>query len=128
MKAALILILTSTLLAAGTSCKSKKNAAGTKLEAGKYHLLVSFYSPGDGIDAAAQAKYDEAIAQFEKDNKVKVTLDKAPWGREGEVDYCIRLDGFKASQQKSFIDMSKQLLSSSTKVNISENCDCKHKK
>ena len=125
---ALILILTSAVIMAGAACKTKKNAAGTRLEAGKYHMMVSFYSPGDGIDADTKNKFDEAIAKFEQDNKVKVMIDKAPWGREGEVDYCINLNDLKASQQKSFIDMSKQLLSSSKKVNILENCDCKHKK
>lgn len=125
---ALIMILTSALLMAGSACKTKKEAAGIKLESGKYHLLVSFYSPGDGIDAAAVSKYDETIAKFEKENKVTISVEKAPWGREGEVDYCISLNDLSASKQKAFIDLTKQTLSTSTKVNILENCACKHKK
>ncbi|MFH0896078.1 MAG: hypothetical protein V2A54_16720 [Bacteroidota bacterium] len=124
----LILILTSSMLMIGASCKTKKIASGIQMDAGKYHLLVSFYSPGDGIDVATQGKYDEAIKKFEKDNKLTISIEKANWGREGEIDYCINLNNFNATQQTEFIDMSKKLLSTSTKVNILENCDCKHKK
>ncbi len=117
--------------ASNKSCCSsaKKHACGPKdtaaaVTAETYGMVVSFYSPGNGIDH----KTNEAFVEFVKEKYPQINLQGHRWGREGEVDYCINLNELSTDEQSTFIKEAKELLSASKKVHIYENSTCKHKK
>lgn len=89
-----------------------------------YGLVVSFYSPGNGINRKAKTDYDAFLEGF----KGKVEVEQVRWGREGEIDYCLKLSNLSAAEKKDFIVRSKQLLEKADRVNITENTGCVHKK
>lgn len=91
----------------------------------KYHLVVSFFSVAYGIDHKAKAALDNLITEDTTTHKRKIVVEKTPWGREGEVDYCIDLQYLEKKNQKEFINKTKALLSSSTLVHIKENEPCR---
>jgi hypothetical protein len=96
----------------------------TKMNENNYGFVVSFYSPGNGIDAATKDAYDKFLEGY----KDKVEVEQYRWGREGEIDYCLKLSKLSAAEKKDFIAKSRALLEKSQKVNISENAACVHKK
>ncbi|MCC7303547.1 MAG: hypothetical protein IT233_12980 [Bacteroidia bacterium] len=89
-----------------------------------YRLVLSFYSIGSGIDNAHHEKWVELL------NKHSPVLlyDKAGWGREGEVDYCLMLKELKPDEQVKFIASVKELLVKCEWVHIEEYKPCKNKK
>ena len=93
-----------------------------------YRLVVSFYSKGEGTDSKAIDLYSNYIASFENQNNVKIYLDKTPWGREGEVDFCIRLNNLDTQSQTNFVLQSREILLQSQLVHIVENAPCMHKR
>lgn len=117
----LTLLATSILF---PSCKSLKNKkAETELikDEGTSRFIVSFYSPGNGIDRKAKAKFDAFLENFEP----TLAYTTAKWGREGEVDYCFDLDELTADKQVVFVNSAKELLTASKKVRFSENEKCR---
>mgnify|MGYP006902761593 FL=1 len=84
-------------------------------------FIVSFYSPGNGIDRPAKTKFDKFLGDFEP----AITYSTTRWGREGEVDYCFDLEELNAEEQEAFIEEVKQLLAKSKKVRFSENELCR---
>ena len=54
-------------------------------------LVVSFYSICCGIDHKAKEKLDEFIKRYEKAKGKPLTKAAVRWGREGEIDYCLKL-------------------------------------
>lgn len=112
------------------ACKSSQSSvdSNTKVEApaedDTYLLVVSFFSPGNGIDRDMKKKFEEYIAS----DYPALTYDKTAWGREGEVDFCIKGSQLSKSEKAAFVSGSKELLVSSSKVRISENAECKRKK
>ncbi len=113
------------ILSAILGCKVTSNSdqAEEGIAEDKYTLVVSFYSPGDGIDYENLNKYND----FLEKNYPNVSYEKIPWGKEGEVDYCIALRAMKSAKRKKFIEDSKTILKSSSKINFYENADCRHK-
>ena len=89
-----------------------------------FRFIVSFYSPGNGIDRKMQQKYQEFIAN----NYPKVIFEKIKWGKEGEIDFCFKLNELDEEKKKQFVKNSKEILSNSNRVHIYENTPCKHKK
>jgi hypothetical protein len=49
------------------------------------------------------------------------------WGKEGETDFCFKLENLNQNVQNEFITQSKALLKESDLVFISENTINKHK-
>ena len=88
-----------------------------------YGLIVSFYSPGNGIDRQAKNGY----IGFLSTKYPKLVFEKIKWGREGEVDFCFLLDELTDKQKGQFIKKSKKLLSDSQKVHFYEDRACAHK-
>ena len=88
-----------------------------------YGLVVSFYSPGNGIDQRAKSEY----IKFLSSNYPALAYEKTSWGREGEIDFCFLLDELTEIQKSQFIKKSKELLSNSKKIHIYENKACTHK-
>jgi hypothetical protein len=84
-------------------------------------FIVSFYSPGNGIDHEMKSKYQSFLTE----NYSTISYNTAKWGREGEVDLCFDLAEWSEKDQIHFINESKDLLSSSDKVNFYENKACR---
>ena len=94
--------------------------------ADKYHLVVSFFSRGQGVDSETHKSFKEFITPY--DSTGQITADKYHWGREGETDYCIRFVSLDAAKQQEFTTQAKAILARSTLVHVEENADCKHKR
>jgi hypothetical protein len=133
MRHLLIFIALAGFFACSSSKKSTENS-NSEFEANSettadsiYSLRVSFISIGSGTDRKARKEYEQFIIQFEESNKVTVLLEKANWGKEGEIDFCIKLTGLSSDLQKQFIQGTKDNLKDSKLVRIYENTSCKYK-
>jgi hypothetical protein len=106
-----------------TSCKSKKEASATAKtttnETAPCRLRVEFYSIGTGSDANGIAKLKEYL------DAKKLVYETKNWGREGEVNFCVKMDGLKEKDQIKHIDEVKKLLTSSQYVRFQENTTIK---
>ena len=87
-------------------------------------LVVSFYSICCGIDQKAKEKLDGFIKHYEKTKGKQLTKAAVRWGREGEIDYCLRLSELSPREQKRFIAKVRLLLKRSKLVHINENVAC----
>jgi len=107
--------------------ENTENKSANATEDGKkqYRFTISFISKGAGTDYQIKQKYDAFIIDFETRNNVKVAISKAPWGREGEIDYCIEFAAMNKEMIDKFISESKALLSASDRINIGENTHCR---
>lgn len=128
----LAIAMISLFLFVGLSCKNTKNttssAASGKSKSTTYRLIVSFISIGTGIDATAKSSLDELIKRTQKEIGKSVENTSTSWGREGEVDYCITLKELSKDQQAKFVSDTKKILSGNSRVFITENAECKHKR
>ena len=88
-----------------------------------YRLIVSFYSPGNGIDHEML----QSFSSFLNEKHSSLIYEKVNWGKEGERDYCFLLNELNSKQQEDFIEEAKEVLSSSERVRVKENQPCKHK-
>lgn len=113
-----------------TACSSKKGPNDTaevleKIEENvsiiPSRLIVSFYSPGDGIDHKALALFSTEILSKNEN----ITYSKVSWGREGERDYCFQLVELSDEAQVAFIEEVNALLGSVKRVHILENQECR---
>ena len=107
--------------------ENKENKSVTPIQDDKktFRFTVSFISKGAGTDYQIKEKYDAFITDFETKNKVKMTINKASWGREGESDYCFEMSQLNNEIVKKFMAESKALLSASDRINIGENTNCR---
>jgi len=87
-------------------------------------LVVSFYSICCGIDHKAQEKLDNFIKRYEKAKGKPLAKAAVRWGKEGEIDYCLKLSELSPKEQKKFIAQVRVLLKTSKLVNINENAAC----
>jgi hypothetical protein len=114
---------------AGDPVKEKEAAAQDKMRKGQaelYGVVVSFYSKGEGIDAKALHIYNTFLDGFEKQHNLNLNYVKTPWGREGEVDYCIPLNNMDSGKQSNFLMQTREILLQSQLVHILENAPCNH--
>ena len=102
------------------SCKGTKDSTST--DDGTCTLLVSFYSPGNGIDHKMKAKYETFLRAYGKD----IAIGETRWGKEGEIDMCITLGKMSKKEEADFVNKSKELLSTSSRVRVSENESTRH--
>jgi len=86
-----------------------------------YSMVVAFFSPGDGIDMKTAREFDTYLAGYKT-----VNFNKVGWGREGETDFCIRLDNLSAGEVSKFKDGAEAILNKSKKVQIQYNAQCRH--
>ena len=104
---------------------NKKTIADTSRSqsADIYSLIVSFYSPGNGIDRAIKTEY----VNFLNSNYPNIKYEKIKWGKEGEIDFCFKLDELDDNKKEWFINETNELLTKSNKIHIFEDTACKHK-
>ncbi len=88
-------------------------------------LVVSFYSICCGIDHKAQEKLDKFIHDYEKLKGRQLTKAAVRWGREGEIDYCLKLSELSTRERKRFVSKVRLLLKTSKLVHINENAPCR---
>jgi hypothetical protein len=91
-------------------------------------LVVSFYSICCGIDHQAQEKLDKFINNYEKAKGKQLTRSAVRWGKEGEIDYCLKLSELSPREQKKFISKVRSLLKRSKLVHINENVACQSRR
>lgn len=89
-----------------------------------YELRVSFLSIGSGIDGKAKQEYEQYINEFQTINNVTIVLNKTSWGKEGEIDYCIKLTGLTKELQQEFIQSTKNKFNDSKRIRLYENTTC----
>lgn len=89
-------------------------------------LVVSFYSICCGIDHQAQENLDNFIKRYEKTKRKQLTKAEVHWGKEGEIDYCLKLSELSPKEQKRFIAQVRALLKKSKLVHINENAACQN--
>lgn len=116
-----------------SACSSKKGPTDTTevlegIEANvsiiPSRLIVSFYSPGNGIDHRALALFSADILSKNEN----ITYSTVSWGREGERDYCFQLAELSAEEQVAFVEEVNTLLGSVKRVRILENQECRQSK
>ena len=73
-----------------------------------YRLIIAFISKGIGIDSKA----NEAIDKYISNHPKKPALEKYRWGREGEIDFCLKQSELSTKEQKTFIEEVKKLAKS----------------
>ena len=101
-----------------------KEVISKEVNEGNYRLIVSFFSPGNGIDHKMKQEYTKFIENYGR----KITFEDVLWGKEGEVDFCFSLKELSGKEQEEFVKTSKELLSKSTRVHVYENTPCRHKR
>jgi hypothetical protein len=96
----------------------------TNTNSDRYSLVVSFFSRGQGKDRETLGKFTELLETF----KNKILVEEFTWGREGEIDFCIRTEKMRPAQRKEFINQVKIIIENSDLVNIEEDASCRHKR
>jgi hypothetical protein len=91
-------------------------------------LLVSFYSIGGGIDVKNAQSFDNFISAYKTERGKSIVYDRVPWGREGELDYCVSFADLNAEETKQFIDVSKEKIQDCKMVHFKINGECKRKR
>lgn len=91
-----------------------------------YRLTVSFYSIGMGTENDFIQRFEDSIGTFS--GKVNKTIDysKNSWGREGETDFCLKLNELSEKEQLEFIQETRKLLQDAKWVHVNENAPCRH--
>ena len=108
------------------------NAGATaKVDSSKddlYRLSVVFFSIGSGTDNKAMRAFEDLISDFAVKSGKNIDYEKTPWGREGETDYCLRLNELDEKSQAEFVKQTTETLKDAKWVHIYENQPCKHKR
>ncbi len=86
-------------------------------------LYVSFISTGAGIDREAKQNVLSFIENYNKVHNLSIVYETIRWGREGEVDFCFRLNELKKGKQNKFIQDMRELVKNREGVRISENTE-----
>lgn len=103
------------------SCKAQKAAVKKDADGNLiYPVKVSFISIGAGTDGESIVKFNDFITNY----KPALKVEKSPWGREGEVDFCFELTELKVKQQQQFIKEVKNLFAGKDLVRVAENVKC----
>ena len=92
-----------------------------------YDAVISFFSIGQGVDYLKKQAFDKLLKDFEEKEKVSLTTESYPWGREGEVDVCIRFTGLSKKQQSALIAQIEHLIRESSLIRMGRNVSCEHK-
>lgn len=116
------------VVAETTTTTTTTTTTNVTTTAGAYRLIISFTSIGTGTDGAAIEAVENYIIEYNKANKVSLAVEKYPWGREGEKDYCLPLTEISSDKQVAFIQGIREQVKKSTRVFIKENEVCKYKK
>lgn len=84
-------------------------------------LVVSFYSIAYGIDSGARSALDVYLSEKGQD----LSVEKRPWGREGEIDYCLFAPTLTEAQKSEHIQAVRALLSTGKNLHIYTDKACR---
>lgn len=93
-----------------------------------YSLVVSFYSIGAGIDAPVAREFDYYVRDFQEQHADNFYAERVPWGREGEVDYCIQFPTLNKERAREFVSKATEITANSKMVHMNENAECKRRR
>jgi hypothetical protein len=138
IKKSLLILLVTSISFTVSGCKNKKEAANqntnavnnstTPSDANTYSLVLSFYSIGSGSDWDIISELDLYIESFNRASKTKPNIDRIPWGREGEVDFCIQTAEMSKNDKEAFIQKTLEIAKRAKFVHINENAVCRYKR
>lgn len=89
-----------------------------------YRLTVSFISKGEGIDYKTQEAFENWLKDYPKHPAYEVTH----WGREGEMNYCLKLNELSTREQEIFVRDVRTQLTDKPLVFVTEYAKCKGSK
>ncbi|HRH67214.1 MAG TPA: hypothetical protein PLU53_13005 [Bacteroidia bacterium] len=119
---------TGSTAAAAIDSPAVKPVVTDSLAPDTYRLTVVFFSIGMGTDGPSLLRFEESIGTYSAEIGKNIDYERANWGREGETDFCLRLNELSSAQQAEFVARTKELLKSAKWVNIYENKPCQHKR
>ncbi len=115
-----------TAVASNQSGENAQKEEVEKTDEQIYHLLISFFSIGSGIDYERKKEMDRYFGQLESE-KVDFLIEKVGWGREGEVDYCVDLSKVKEAEQKKIIEKVREIAKKSSWIDVQLDKTCRFK-
>ena len=120
------------------SCKNNKSATSSitkneevidsipefKIDSNTCRLVIVFYSIGEGSEFPIFNAFEDSIGSYSQ--KIGKTIDymKTSWGREGETDFCLKLNELSQTEQEDFISKTRLQLKIAKWVHIYENYPC----
>lgn len=93
-----------------------------------YRLIVSFISIGEGTDRNGKAKLDAVLESWKQKTGKLITYEPISWGREGETDFCFKINELSAQEQELFAADMKKAFDGNQLIQITENQPCIHKR
>ena len=108
--------------------EQSSNTPKIQIDSTIYSLVVSFYSIGSGIDFNVAKEYNQMLNSYTTSEGLILDFDKVSWGREGETDFCIRLNSFSKKEKENFLEKSQAILKKTERVHIKENASCRQKR
>lgn len=107
------------------SCRAKKeNQTNENNQTDTLRIFnVSFYSIGEGIDSKSRNAFESYIKESQNQYP-ELSYIKQPWGREGEVDYCVDITKLNSDIKiKMKLDIEKTLAESkNSRLTINKPC------
>ena len=103
-------------------CKSSQHQQPVTDEDKKasYDVVLSFFSPGNGIDRKAYQAFTDLISE----DSSAFLIEKYTWGREGEMDFCINLNG---NSKDKYLNRLQEIAENSSRTRFCSSCYCKRK-
>ncbi|MBK8413304.1 MAG: hypothetical protein IPL22_01545 [Bacteroidetes bacterium] len=99
-----------------------------KVNGNFYRLIVSFISIGEGTDRQGRETLDAVLADWKTKKGKEITFESVAWGREGENDFCFRINNLSEKEQQIFVSDMKAAFKGRSLVQITENQPCTHKR
>lgn len=120
------------------SCKNNKSATTSmtkneevidsipeiKIDSNDYRLVLVFYSIGEGSEFPIFNAFEDSIGSYSQKTGKTIDYRKTSWGREGETDFCLKLNELNKTEQEDFISKTRLQLKKAKWVHIYENYPC----
>lgn len=120
------------------ACKSKKNASNkdatkntsteSNTTATNNVINVSFISIGSGTDGKTRTLMLDYLETFQIEKNIRLQVDTRPWGREGEVDYCIHMNSLDVLQKEELEVNLRKIVDGHDLVKMQAGAACHQKK
>ena len=112
---------------------AKPDTQSTKLsrdpsQGEKYRLVVTFYSIGQGSEIRLINAFEDSIGAFSGLKGKTIDYEKVQYGREGETDFCLKLNELTPEEQEEFVRKAHETLKEARWVHIKENEPCLHRR
>ncbi|MEX1188050.1 MAG: hypothetical protein WED33_02260 [Bacteroidia bacterium] len=93
-----------------------------------YSVIVSFFSIGSGVDFTVAREFEAYVKGFETENSDYISVERVPWGREGEVDYCIMFNNLNKEKARAFVSKCREITSKTEWVHMNLDSECKRRR